>query len=237
MLTAGIDLAAQPANTAAVVVDWSTEPPTVERATRKVTDEQILALCSEVSGQRGRVGIDCALGWPQAFVAFVAAHAANRPLPTMDADTRSLRLRATDVAVHSRLGLTPLSVSTNMLGVAALRAARLLAELRDRGVPVDRAGRGVVCEVYPRASRTAWDLSTRDVDELLGRLPLTVAAAERARLDDEHVFDALVAALTARAVDVGATDSFPDGREDLAAEEGWIHVPACGHEIGRLGAD
>ncbi len=229
MLTAGIDLAAQPAKTGAVLVDWSSKPPTVVRAWRKVTDEQILALCEEVTRQRGRVGIDCPLGWPRPFVNFVGAHAANRQLPTTELDTQSLRLRATDIAVMQRRpGRPPLSVSTNMLGVTALRAARLLAELRERGMPVDRAGRGTVCEVYPAASRSAWGLTrVRDLTELLSRLPLEVMPpAERAQLDNEHIFDALVAALTARAVAVGATDPPPPGQADLAAEEGWIHVPS-----------
>ncbi len=237
MLTAGIDLAAQPAKTGAVLVDWSSEPPTVVRAWRKVTDEQILALYEEVTRQQGRVGIDCPLGWPRPFVDFVGAHAANRPLPTTELGTQSLRLRATDIAVmQRRLGRPPLSVSTNMLGVTALRAARLLAELRERGMPVDRAGRGTVCEVYPAASRSAWGLTrVRDLTELLSRLPLAVVPpAERAQLDNEHIFDALVAALTARAVDVGATDPPPPGQADLAAEEGWIHVPSQGRALAEL---
>jgi hypothetical protein len=48
MLTAGVDLAAQPNKTGAVVVDWSAEPPAVVHAATKVTDEQVLALCREV---------------------------------------------------------------------------------------------------------------------------------------------------------------------------------------------
>jgi hypothetical protein len=117
-----------------------------------------------VAVQQGRVGIDCPLGWPRAFLAFIAAHAADVPLPIMGSDTRSLRLRTTDIALHERLGLNPLSVSTNMLGVTALRAARLLAALRECGMPVDRAGRGMVCEVYPAASRVAWGLPTKARD-------------------------------------------------------------------------
>ena len=237
MLTAGIDLAAKPAKTGAVLVDWSSEPPTVVRAWRKVTDEQILALCEEVTRQRGRVGIDCPLGWPRPFVDFVGAHAAHRPLPMPELGTQSLRLRATDIAVMQRRPgrPAPLSVSTNMLGVTALRAARLLAELRERGMPVDRAGGGTVCEVYPAASRFAWGLTkVRDLTGLLSRLPLAVAPAERVQLDNEHIFDALVAALTARAVAVGATDPPPPGQADLAAEEGWIHVPSPGHDIAEL---
>jgi len=236
VLTAGIDLAAQPAKTGVVLVDWSSERPTVVQARREITDKQILALCQEAAGQQGRVGIDCPLGWPRAFVAFVTAHAANQPLPTTEPGTRSLRLRATDIAlVQRRLGRPPLSVSTNMLGVTALRAARLLAELGECGMPVDRSGRGTVCEVYPAASRSAWELTgARDLTELLSRLPLAVAPAERAQLDNEHIFDALVAALTARAVAVGATEPPPPEQANLAAEEGWIHVPSPGHDIAQL---
>jgi len=107
VLTAGIDLAAQPAKTGAVLVDWSSEPPTVVQARREITDKQILVLCKEVAGQQGRVGIDCPLGWPRAFVAFVTAHAAHQPLPTTEPGTRSLRLRATDIALVQRRCFEP----------------------------------------------------------------------------------------------------------------------------------
>jgi len=237
VLTAGIDLAAQPAKTGAVLVDWSSEPPTVVRAWRKVTDEQILALCEEVTRQRGRVGIDCPLGWPRPFVDFVAAHAANRPLPTTELGTQSLRLRATDIAVvQRRLGRPPLSVSANMLGGHGPARGPTAGRVARARHAVDRAGRGTVCEVYPAASRSAWGLTrVRDLTGLLSRLPLEVMPpAERAQLGDEHIFDALVAALTARAVAVGATDPPSPGQADLAAKEGWIHVPSPGHELAQL---
>jgi hypothetical protein len=35
---------------------------------------------------------------------------------------------------------------------------------------------------------------------------------------------------------VGATDSFPDEYEDLAAEEGWIHLPSPGRPLSELAA-
>lgn len=236
MLTAGVDLASQPAKTGAVIVDWSTERPSVVHAATKVTDERVLALCREVADAQGRVGIDCPLGWPRGFLAFITAHAADLPLPTVGSDTRSLRLRATDIALSERLGLTPLSVSTNMLGVTALRAARLLAALRECGMPVDRAGRGTVCEVYPAASRMAWGLPPRErsLTGLLNQVPLIVSPAERAQLENEHTFDALIAALTARAVALGATDSPAAGQEGLAAEEGWIHAPSHDHQLAEL---
>lgn len=236
MLTAGIDLAAQPSRTGAVVVDWAAHPPAIVDATVKVTDEQILALCSKVAARQGRVGIDCPLGWPRPFVAYLAAHAANQPLPVTGTDTQALRMRTTDLAVQRRLGRAPLSVSTNMLGVTALRAARILSALRDVGMPVDRAGAGLVCEVYPAASRVAWGLpaKVRDLDGLLQQLPLAVPPAHQAQLASEHVFDALIAALTARAVAQGATDQIPTEDQDLAAEEGWIHLPSRGGALTGL---
>lgn len=238
MITAGIDLAAQPERTGAVVVDWSTAPPTVTDAFRKVTDKQILALYSDVAAVDGRLGIDCPFGWPRDFVDHVSAHAANTLPASMESDTQSLRLRATDIAVHHRLGRNPLSVSTSMLGVTALRFARLSAALRDRGEPVDRTGRAVICEVYPAASCAVWGLPAkeRDLDVLLTQLPLDVAPDLRGQLSNEHIFDALIAALTARAVDLEATDGFGDDQEALAQVEGWIHVPSAGHKIGSLSA-
>jgi hypothetical protein len=46
----------------------------------------------------------------------------------------------------------PLSVATNRIGLAATRCAGLLARLAADGRPVDRAGTGVVVEVYPAAA-------------------------------------------------------------------------------------
>lgn len=75
MLTAGVDLAAQPAKTGVVVLDWSGTSPIVTLARRKVLDDELLDICRDVAMQGGRVGIDCPLGWPRPFVAFVTAHA------------------------------------------------------------------------------------------------------------------------------------------------------------------
>jgi hypothetical protein len=129
------------------------------------------------------VGIDCPLGWPRAFVTFVSAHAANRPLPAAAPNTEALRLRATDVAVlRGSFRRPPLSVSTDLLGITALRTARLLAQLVEDRQIVDRSGvRGLVCEVYPAASRAAWGLSPTDgnVEHTLDQAHLQAAPAER----------------------------------------------------------
>lgn len=51
--------------------------------------------------------------------------------------------------------------------------------LRDHGMPVDWSGEGTVCEVYPAASRSVWELATevRDLPELLSRI--SVQSAEQ----------------------------------------------------------
>ncbi|WP_433185959.1 DUF429 domain-containing protein [Actinoallomurus sp. CA-150999] len=74
---------------------------------------------------------------------------------------RNLALRLTDRVVHDRTGLTPLSVSADRIGHAALRLAALLARLARAGRPVDRSGTGVVVEVYPAASLRLWGLPHR----------------------------------------------------------------------------
>ena len=238
-LTAGIDMAAQAPRTGAVIIDWTADPPMITHAATHATDQQLVDLCRQVADRKGLVGIDCPLGWPRAFVAFVSAHAAKQPLPAAELTTETLRLRATDVEVwHGPFGRVPLSVSTNLLGITALRTARLLAQLRDDGHQVDRSGvEGLVCEVYPVASRAAWGLSLahRDAQEILDQLHLNAEPAHAALLSaNEHVFDALIAALSARAVACHATDGPPAALEELAREEGWIHVPRVGHQLAQL---
>src|SRR5207253_2236918 len=65
-----------------------------------------------------------------------------------------LRFRATDFAVHERTGRWPLSVSSDLIAVPALRAARLFGAH-------DRSGAGVLVEVYPAAALRIWGFSTR----------------------------------------------------------------------------
>jgi len=84
-----------------------------------------------------------------------------------------------------------------------------------------RAGARSVRSIPPPVVPRGGCRQGADLTGLLNQLPLEVAPpAERAQLDNEHVFDALVAALTARAVVVGATDPPSSDQEDLAAEEG-----------------
>ncbi len=109
----------------------------------------------EVIGQAGKTGIDCPLGWPDAFVDFVAAHRSGHvPLPSDGLGPgwrRPLIMRRTDAVVREKLRLVPLSVSADRIAHVALRCAVLLAKLGVAGRPVDPTGAGAVVEVYPAA--------------------------------------------------------------------------------------
>ncbi len=124
-----------------------------------------------------------------------------------------------------------MSVSFDKLGATAARWAYLADVLACSGRPVDRAGAGTVVEVYPAASRTQWELGLeRSMQGLLRSAPWLVCSEEyRSAYDaSEHAFDALVAALTARAAALGLTVR-PEGEEvALAEREGWIHLPERG---------
>ncbi|WP_370013408.1 DUF429 domain-containing protein [Nocardiopsis sp. Huas11] len=96
---------------------------------------------------------------------------------------------------------------------------------------------GTVVEVYPAASRTQWGLGPgRSMRELLESAPWLECSKEHRRAYDasEHAFDALIAALTARAAALDLT-ARPEGEEIALAElEGWIHLPER-ESLTRLG--
>jgi hypothetical protein len=192
-----------------------------------------------------KVGIDAPFGWPIPFVQAITAHAEFAPWPGRDKDVvsyrRCLSLRATDEFVRQRTGRMPLSVSSDHIGRTAMRCALLLDGLCD----VDRSGRaGAVAEVYPAASLTSWGLRSTGykgvagrsalgvlVDELVERSPRLKFAGNAQDLcvrSDDH-FDAVIAAVTACAIERGLT-SLPPGPEaqQRAEIEGWIHVPLPG---------
>ena len=244
--TVGIDLAAQPANTGVCVIDW--DQGAVVRAGVNSSSDGDSELVELMTAQGvGRVGIDTPLGWPDAFVEAIAAHHAERIWPGVglnpDEHRRTLRLRRTDIEVASQTGRHPMSVSADRIAVAAMRGARLQALLIEAtGDPdaVDRSGTtGLVAETYPAAALGAWGLPSngykgsggrlvRDeiLDGLVRRAGLVVADdAATAMVASDHVLDAFVCALVARAVLDGATT--PPSSDDwaVARREGWIHVP------------
>jgi predicted nuclease with RNAse H fold len=241
MRTVGVDLAAEPVNTGIAVVEWRPGTAEVVAAECPGPDEAVLR---HVQGA-AKLGIDCPLGWPDTFVDFLVAHRDLRPR-SPDGITnaewrRSLANRHTDRYVHRTLGMVPLSVATDRIGLTAMRAASLQSLLARHGHTIDRAGSGLLVEVYPAAGLRHWALTHRGykggkgrdvlgtmVDGLTRAAPwLRLGEFEKVCRNSDHVFDAVVAALLARATALGLTTPPPAELRDAATREGWIALPRC----------
>ena len=241
MRTLGIDLAAQPANTSACTIDWGPGRPIVSELRSRLDDETLL------DGIEGadKVAVDAPFGWPDEFVEAVSAHRNRTGWPGSGEDQDlyrfQLSFRATDRMLIERGARRPLSVSTDLIGVVAMRCAFLLDRLAARGEPVDRAGAGKVVEAYPAPALTHWGLSPigyksrvgsarlpellAQLEEGLGAIEMTIQQRELAG-SDHNCFDALVCSLVARAAALGLTQPPESGDEaDRATREGWIHLP------------
>lgn len=239
MITTGVDLAAQPARTAVAVVAWGADGAELTTLRLDNTDADVVRL-AQGSAQ---VGIDCAFGWPDEFVAYVSAHTRGEP-PHPDlrgiAGRRRLAYRETDRVVQSLTGRLPLSVSTDRLGLTAMRCADLLAAFAGTGDDIDRSGAtGRLVEVYPAAALRTWRVDVtgyktdaaarvRATASLLDAAPwLTVSPEQHALMAaSDDPFDAVVAALIARAHAVRATHPVPPAHADRARREGWIALPS-----------
>lgn len=245
--TLGIDLSADPRQTAACSITWP--------AGRQGRVDRLLLGSREGDGlDNDRLtrlidasdlsGIDAPFGWPVAFVAAVRRWRDSEGWAA-GPDVSRLRYRETDLRLPG--GRRPLSVSSDLIGVTAMRCASILDAL---GPAVDRSGlSGPVIEIYPAAALKSWDFVSsgykgRSRSDVRGRL----VADLRDRLDGiceigddsirlcEHsddAFDSLVASLVVRARMLGLT-GLPEGPEQLEAArtEGWIHVPDC--RLGEL---
>jgi predicted nuclease with RNAse H fold len=91
--TVGIDLAAQPKNTATARIEWSSRGAMVTNVAVDQSNEQIVVLAQGAA----KVGIDAPLGWPLEFIDFVIAQRDGLSLPPTDLDgRRQLAFRETD---------------------------------------------------------------------------------------------------------------------------------------------
>ncbi|MFJ4037014.1 DUF429 domain-containing protein [Microbacterium sp. NPDC090007] len=239
MRTIGVDLAAEAPGTALAEIVWTGGAARLTRLEIGIRDADIVA---SVTPGDAWLGVDCPLGWPDAFVDFVSAHhvaelPALGPVQGDAAWRRPLVYRHTDHVVRERIGRWPLSVSTDRLGVTALRGAGLLHRLAAAGVGVDRAAEGRLFEVYPGGALRLWGFDTTGyrvdadrrsilLDALRERAPWFDAGGfEALAIRKADAFDAVVAALATRA---GALGSFaPPASEMLpvARREGWVVLP------------
>ncbi|HEX3900979.1 MAG TPA: DUF429 domain-containing protein [Mycobacteriales bacterium] len=242
MITVGVDLSAEPKRTAVAMLEWDADGVRLVELLTSADDDQILGLAL----QADKTGIDCPLGWSDDFVAFVNEHHVGNVLATpVDSIARlPLRYRATDLfLIEQKLG-RPLSVSSDLIAIPAMRAAGLLASLARAGIEVNRAGvTGGVAETYPAAAIRHWKLDAgkykgMENTETLSAMADKLRRGFRGRLDfGEHrstvrrsddAFDAVMCALVARATLVyRGTAQIPQGLIQRARREGWIAVPTC----------
>ncbi|MGD0054258.1 MAG: DUF429 domain-containing protein [Acidimicrobiales bacterium] len=236
--TAGVDLASQAQNTAACVMEWGPKGGRVAELNDHCDDDDIVRLLARAN----KVGIDIPLGWPIAFAKAMELHARDGswPVDYRHADNQDFRYRQTDRWLKECQHLSlPLSVSTDRIAIPAMRAAAIL----NRAIPhCALDGSGVVVEVYPAAALSRWGFvhqgykgannaacRTTLVDTFCQRTEpwLTFSNGQQIELcrSNDNVFDALVAALVARAHRQKKTEAIPKEHADAAKHEGWIALP------------
>jgi hypothetical protein len=182
MYTLGVDLAAQPKDTAYCLVQWLADMALVELPVVGADDEALL----DAMETAGWTGVDAPFGWPEPFVHAISHFRFFAEWPEWAAEPAGLRYRETDrfvretVKAERGVALAPLSVSSNWIAACAWRCARLLRLHRERtGYELDRIAvplssgmdgppdeprpgglvrpRGVV-EVYPAGALAMWGL-------------------------------------------------------------------------------
>lgn len=233
MIVSGVDLSTDPRKTAIAGLEWSTEGVCLVELREPAGEDDIVAAVAESD----LTGIDAPLGWPAPFVDFLAAHIVAHPT---DLSSRSpgwreeFALRRTDLHAR-RLGARPLSVSSNLIGMTALYAARILERVELAGLDIARDGSsGRIIEVYPALSLHLWGFPRTYRSDLGAAVAVLESTTPRIDLGpfhaqltaSDHAFDALIAALTALAERAGATVPIPEDDKEAARTEGWIAAPS-----------
>lgn len=250
MLTLGIDLSAQPEKTALCSIRWHGGEVEIEELRTNCDNDALLARMLSADW----IGIDAPFGWPELFVTTIKRWAGRGTWPKVERD--ELRFRETDRFVKETARL-PLSVSTDRIGICAMRCAALLTEFAKQRPGsskwVDRSGADQVVEVYPGASLPQWSDEGADLrldpggykgtkSEAVTKRERLIEGLEKAapwlRLNPDHreqclktddALDAVLCALIARAAQCGQTMA-PETKEqaELAPIEGWTHLPRRG---------
>jgi predicted nuclease with RNAse H fold len=243
VVTLGIDLSAQDDGTAACSIRWDDGLAVVGVPERGLSNSDLLRLITDADW----TGIDAPFSWPVPFRDALAEHGERGG---WDEDYRSSRFqyRATDLFVTG-IARRPLSVSTDRIGVTAMRCARLLEEIgSERGRRLDLTGRDRVVEVYPAGALSAWGAKEAGFDpqgyktgpqarekrrELVGAFVRGTRGwlefpepAQHECVERHDPLDAFVAALATRAAQLGRTrEPETDEQRRLAPIEGWVHLP------------
>jgi predicted nuclease with RNAse H fold len=233
MRTLGIDLAAQAKGTFLCELRWEAGAASIVELRENHAHAADDDLCEHIAREGlAIVGVDVPFGWPDDFVALMAGGCEVRSW--QDRGSESLRLRATDLACRQPpLSMTPMSVTMDRIAAPAMRWRLLARKLT--AVTVQRV------EVYPAAALKTWGLPHQgykrpEQENVRAQIFRALSDGLRLRPSAEHAallrdradaLDALVAALVARAVGLGRTTLPPAALAEIAAREGWIHVPSC----------
>jgi predicted nuclease with RNAse H fold len=230
-----------------------------------MNDDKLKAALVQTSAE-GWIGIDAPFGFPTSFAESVRAWMAegvvldrSEPAPAWLHNAGQKRWnpvtrRITDAYIALRQhearreGEThinwPLSAVVERITPTVLRAAGLLAALRE-GALVDRIGfESRIVEVYPAAALRLWGFSTKGYKDkqqndarqsilrgLKERAPwLDLGGYEGELAESDDAIDALVCALVARLASRPDRCTAPEkaGMQldtDEIATEGWIHLP------------
>ena len=236
MLVAGIDLAAEPKGTALALIEFKANKAELVFLEPGLDDQTL----RDKTINADTVGIDCAFGWPIEFAKFIAQNQDPTNKNPIDGGMdfrRTLSFRETDRVIKELTGRWPLSVSTDRLGLTAMRCAGLLSRYQQAGTEVDRSGAGKLAEVYPGATLRTWSFDTTNyrvnkevraklIKELNRQAPwLELGANQALMIESGDAFDAVIAALAARAIHQGNYHKPTTDQQARALVEGWICLP------------
>ena len=235
MISAGIDLAAEPKGTALALIEFNSGKANLLYLEQGLDDQALIDKTIDAD----KVGIDCAFGWPIEFAKFIAQNQDPKNKEPIDGGMdfrRTLSFRETDRVIQELTGRWPLSVATDRLGLTAMRCAGLLSRYQQSGTKVDRSGAGKLAEVYPGATLRTWSFDTTNyrvnkevraklIKELNRQAPWLELTNTALMIESADAFDAVIAALAARSIHQGNYHKPTTDQQARALVEGWICLP------------